>query len=220
MKIELTVDITRGSARRLTVLGITLLVTGIAAVTMAAPTTFRSKQKLTADDLNRSFSDLQKQITALETKLNALPVPVITEWNKYQPSLTTDKGVVVSGQTTDAYYRRVGDSLEVVMWTAFLQKPSSGGRPWRWSLPPGLSIDQTRTFDAGIGIIGMGSAEVEGGPGSVLTLYAANSTTISGSGTGAISHSLTDTNPVPFDKDSSISLQFTVPIVGWGAVAN
>jgi len=68
MKIELRIDVTSGSARRIAVVGITLLIVGAAAVAYASQIRFTSGQMLTAADLNNNFDELYTRLATLESR--------------------------------------------------------------------------------------------------------------------------------------------------------
>lgn len=58
MKIELSFEVKPGTARRVAVLGTTLIMLGAATAVYASQVTFTSGQALTAADLNNNFNEL------------------------------------------------------------------------------------------------------------------------------------------------------------------
>jgi hypothetical protein len=58
MKIEFRIDVTPGTARRIAIVGTTVILVGVAAVAYASQIRFTSGQTLTAADLNNNFDEL------------------------------------------------------------------------------------------------------------------------------------------------------------------
>ena len=220
MNINIRIDITPGTARRVAYMGLTLVVVGFAAAAYAVPVTFVSHQKLTADQLNQNFADLDAQIASLQGALDAkqerAPIPVITEWQRYTPELRTDKDAVVAGQTTIGYYRRVGDSLEVTTLSSFTAAPNSGAKWWQCTLPDGLTIDFEKIGGTGGVIVGGGLAQH---PSINVTLgtYIRSARGVTGVANGSSSHYIEDHTPFEFREGATLSFYFTVPIEGWAA---
>jgi hypothetical protein len=220
MNINIRIDITPGTARRVAYMGLTMLAVGFAAVAYAVPVTFVSHRKLTAEQLNENFANLDAQIAslrgALDTKQERSPLPVVTEWQQYTPKLSTDKGALVQGQTTIGYYRRVGDSLEATTFSAFTAAPNSGAKWWQCTLPDGLTIDFKK-----IGVIG--DVTVGGGLAQrlsenvVLGTYIRSATGVTAVANGSSSVFIDDDTPIEFREDAFLSFYFTVPIEGWTA---
>ena len=67
MKIEINVNLSAASARRLAVVGSTLVILGVAAVAYAVPVTFSANKTLKAAELNSNFSNLEGRVKALES---------------------------------------------------------------------------------------------------------------------------------------------------------
>lgn len=218
MNINVRIEITPGTARRVACVALTLLVGGIAAIAYAVPVTFESRQKLTAAQLNQNFGDLEGRVVALsrsiDSKAEKSMVPVVTEWRRYEPELRTNRKVAVREQTTTGYYRRVGDSIEAVTFSAFTAAPNSGATKWLCSLPDGLMMDLEKIGGAGIMTLGGGLAQ--GVTNVTLGTYAASATEVSAVASGTASYQINDHSPFDFGNQSSLSLYFTAPIVGWG----
>lgn len=221
MNFNITIDVTPGTARRLAYLGTTLLVLGGTAAAYAVPVTFVSQQKLTAAQLNENFGHLDSRLTevrdALASKADAQLVPVVTEWQMYSPSLTTSSGIGIANQTTNGYYRRVGDTLEARVYTLFTGAPNSGASWWQWGLPANLAIDSSKVGPNALATVGSGGAYQNPRQSVALGAYVRTSKSVSVSGIGGESPYINDTVPVTFDNGASISFEFSVPIQGWTA---
>lgn len=220
MNINLRIDITPGSAKRAAYIGLTLLAFGLAGVAYAVPVTFTSHQKLTAEQLNQNFGDLDARVATLSAALaletEQSKVPVITEWQSYTPQLTTWEGNPVTGHTSTGYYRRVGDSIEVRTVSTFTAEPNSGTKKWwQCSIPEGLTID-TKAGALGETIVGGGAAQRRD-QNFVLATYVRSSTGVSAVPNGTASVYINDHNPIDFSNEAYLSFDFTVPIVGWTA---
>jgi hypothetical protein len=68
MKIEFRIDVTPGTARRVAIVGTTLILVGVGAVAYASQIRFTSGQTLTAADLNNNFDELYGRLAALEAR--------------------------------------------------------------------------------------------------------------------------------------------------------
>ncbi len=220
MNINIRIDLTPGSARRIAYVGLTLLLVGLATVANAVPVKFMSHQKLTAEQLNGNFADLEGRVTALGTALDAKAdkarLPAMTEWTPYTPTLLTNKRAAVAGQTTTGYYRRVGDAIEVRTSTAFTSAPASGAVTWQVTLPTGLAIDLSRGGPAGSVTVGGGVAQL-GTLNVILAAYVQSSVGVTALANGDNSYYVNDQVPFAFANGATFSLYFTVPIAGWGA---
>jgi len=104
------------------------LLVGAGAIAWASvPHTFTDGDTLTAADLNSNFAALDQAR------------PVVTGWVSYTPTVTESGINAGITQTTHAFWRRVGDTLEVKLTTSFMSCPQSG--QINWSLPDGLLPD-------------------------------------------------------------------------------
>jgi len=219
VNVNIRIDLTPGTARRLAYIGLTLLVGCIATVAYALPVTFVSKQKLTASQLNQNFEDLDTRLSATEAALAAkadkAQVPMITGWATYTPTLTTKEGAAVGNQSSVGYYRRVGDSLEVRIATTFTAAPQSNTLWWQWGLPSDLAIDPSASGRVAGTTIGGGLAQQGSTQTFALGPYVRTSKGISASPAGTGSSFINDSNPVAFGAGAEITLYFTVPIQGW-----
>lgn len=66
MNINIKLDVTAGTARRLGIISATLAVLGVAAAAYAAQHTFQANETLTAANLAGNFKDLDDRMKALE----------------------------------------------------------------------------------------------------------------------------------------------------------
>ena len=218
MNINIRLDITPDSARRLAGLGVTLLVLGGAAAAYAGvPVTFVSQQKLTAAQLNENFADLDGRLTTLNAALAGKgdkgTIPIITPWQSYSPVLTTKQGANVENQTSTGYFRRVGDTLEARFFTLFTGAPNSGSPWWQWGLPDGLKIDLLKVGPIAYLSVGHGSASSASAEQGLLDAYVRSAQTVTAGGSEL--PYVTDTMPVVFDGGAVITLDIKVPIEGW-----
>lgn len=149
----------------------------------------------------------------------------ITNFTAYNPSISTDRGFTLptwdtSVGTNASYWRRVGDSMDIIfsMYHPKVGSPTSGSANYYFSLPSGYSVDATKMPLEG----GTPSAHVSAitGPGAVHACFncyvfpydyvgfwlQCGGATV---GTGS-SFEAMDTAPV------SYRFMATVPILGWG----
>lgn len=143
---------------------------------------------------------------------------VITEWKSFTPT-----GSWTTNTTYTGKYRRVGDTLEVQTYLALAGAPTATAL--LVDLPAGHTIDTAKlAFGALLheGITATASAIV----GSVehkLFTYVNNTTRLGllylSSVTTAQEASVNATTPVTWASGNSIVVNYTVPIVGWGAVS-
>jgi hypothetical protein len=68
MKIEFRIDVTPGTARRVAIVGTTLILVGVGAAAYASQIRFTSGQTLTAADLNNNFDELYMRLLAVESR--------------------------------------------------------------------------------------------------------------------------------------------------------
>lgn len=216
--MNIKINVTPGTARRLCYVGLTMLISGAATVAFAVPVTFVNHQKLTAAQLNQNFADLDAKLAAVSAALELVAArteaPLVTAWGAYTPELLTDRSAPVLSQTTTGFYRRVGDSLEVRLVTLFTGAPASGAKWWRWSVPNGLTIDLAKTTPDNAVTIGTGLAQ-QNPSNIVLNCYVVNTNTVSAIPHGNLTYRINDDIPLSFDAGSSVSLFFSVPIEGW-----
>lgn len=154
--------------------------------------------------------------TTMSGLANKADVPVITAWQSYAAAMKTNTGATVSAATSDARYRRVGDSIEVVLRTTFHSAPNSGAVWYHWTLPPGLVID-TSKLPSAASQVGGGSTAQGASNNIALMTYVRSSTTVSAAASRASTYYVNDTIPFAWAADGYFDLMFTVPIVGWTA---
>lgn len=217
MNINIKVEITAGTTRRLAYLGLTLLIFGISAAAYALPARFMSHERLTAAQLNEHFGALDERITAasssLTEKAEKSQVPIVSEWTSYSPTLATNKSDPVAAQTTQGYYRRVGDTLEARLFTEFTAPPNSEALWWMWSLPEGLTIDSSKVGAVGLFSIGTAFTECDEVDFPMM-VYVRKPQAVSAAPPGA-NDFINDTSPCAYAANANIVLQFSVPIQGW-----
>jgi len=117
-----------------------ILLIASAGVAFSAPTTFTAGQTLKAADLNAAFANVP---TTADLNTAVAKLPTTSEWTSYTVAVTagtTPVTTTVDGAATSTgYYRRVGDTLEVMIDTVFPACSAAG--QLEWSLPTGLTPD-------------------------------------------------------------------------------
>jgi hypothetical protein len=158
MEIRLVIDAPRGWRVLLLVAMPMALVVGSAALAHAYDTSWIAPQRpVSAAKLKADLDEAQARIAALEARSAA---PVVTAWTSFTPALSDVNGEAISSSaTTAAFWRRVGDTIEVQAYTTFDSCPS--GSTLRWSYPAGVVVDATK--GPAYGSIGAGLAL---GPGT------------------------------------------------------
>lgn len=140
--------------------------------------------------------------------------PAISEWTTY----TTTVSGLGTGSTSalSAQYRRIGDSMEVIITGVKDASAGTGSSAVTFTLPSGYTIDSNKTdlTDPGKTPLGIAhvysieaSAQFEAAlviPATTTTVYIADPGT-SNVYTGA-----------SFRASSEFGLRFTVPVTGWG----
>jgi len=141
-------------------------------------------------------------------------VAVVTPW-KADPNaafIGYSNAMPFSNQTTTSSWRRVGDSIDVQITTAFSGVPGNGAGALAWSLPSGVKEDQAKLDRAKNGPTGHAYAYFSPGKVQVCTAYMA----------GDLLHLLIDCGTGNADVDTSqlvagseISIRMSLPVVGW-----
>jgi len=117
--------------KRRLIVGATAIACGSAALAYAnVPNTFNAGDTLSAATMNANFAALDSRIAALE---QAKPT-IVTDWTSYTPVVTEGGSDAGSTASTQAFWRRVGDTVEVRLLTTFT---SCGSGKVLWSLPNG-----------------------------------------------------------------------------------
>ena len=142
---------------------------------------------------------------------------VVTQWQSYAPTT----GGLGTPTNNNAFYRRVGDSLQVY---GSLTVGTTAASTCTISLPTGLSIDSVKLPSNASGtFLGSATRFVNAsspvcGSGNGLVIFYDGSTT----GTVFVSKNLAsfaytkDNGSAIFSSSDTFTYQFTVPIAGWG----
>jgi hypothetical protein len=205
--LELSTRAKRAALAATTLAGI-LLVAGSGAVA-AVPHTWNDGDTLNAADLNGAFTALDTRISTLE----AAKAPVVTAWTAYTPTVRVGAATTGFTQTTTAFWRRVGDTMEVRIVTAFTSCPTAGGAVY-WGLPATNEIDVAKVTlydEIGSGLVyGPGTSNVV--RGLLVTNIAPTDTNEvavdiigDGGGGGVCANAL----------NGQYRFNFAVPISGW-----
>lgn len=169
------------------------------------------------------------------TSAQTISASIITDWQAF-PSVAA--GVLITGTTSNptygtvaqnvAYWRRVGDSMEIIWAYRQTSAGSAGSGDYLFNLPSGYLIDVTKLaanssspFQSGVGHFFFTRPGTTTGNGSVrvysstqLSVYADVVDSSNGNSTGSWG-----TNNATFASDANItySLRAVVPIAGWGS---
>jgi len=141
----------------------------------------------------------------------------VTDWQSYTPTISTPSGSVTN-YSSSAKYRRVGDSMEINGIITF-SSTSAAFTGIVVSVPSGFTIDSNKSIsfrygsgtvlDAGVALYPL---EVIQNTTTTVTLYIENV-----AGTYGTDNNITNTVPITFNTNDSISFIFTVPITGWSS---
>jgi hypothetical protein len=93
--------------------------------------------------------------TSLDAKADKNIVPIVSPWSSYSSQLQDQNGTPLAGYTTQAKWRRVGDSAEVHISMSF-SNPSPVGF-YTWTLPPGVAPTEPDNQLVGMMSISVGS---------------------------------------------------------------
>jgi hypothetical protein len=170
--------------------------------------TFQANEVLKATDLNDNFTDLDKRVTALEAKA----VPQLSEWQSYVSAVDDAANGNPLAVTSQAFYRRVGDSIEAHVR---LTNPtdSLSVSYMAMTIPSGLSVDGAKM--AGLG--GVGTAAYYQAAGNTTTMC----TVFVGNALQAVLVSCGGSllTPSSLKSGDELAMRFTVPISGWTTTA-
>lgn len=141
---------------------------------------------------------------------------VITDWVSYSPTFTAAAGgATVGNGTLEGWWRRIGDSMEVMVALTWGSTTSAGSGESRFSIPSGFTVDDSKKISdlrgvcwaydssasgnrhAGIGIVVNSAGE------ELRTLCDNNSTTDA-------------TNPFTWASGDSIQFITDFPVLEWG----
>jgi len=215
MKLKLVVvdlELSKRAKRTLVAALVPALVLGGGAIAYASNLhVWADGDTLNATDLNGDFSQLDGRLVKLEGQ----PAPVtITAWASYTPTVTaggTPVTTVPVGSTPTGLWRRVGDTLEVVIYTSFPTCSTAG--QLGWSLPSGLAVDGTK-LPGDYPVVGIGFAS--------SPINNTNSTTSvvtqgDGSQVVALNHPTQSGGlDCPYiGAGGDVRMSFAVPIQGW-----
>jgi hypothetical protein len=137
--------------------------------------------------------------------------PIVTDWESYTSTITGSTTNPTG--TTQAYYRRVGDSMHIQISSTLT---TIGSGLYSWTIPNGFQIDTNKTPSAITSAVGSGlfySVGDSSANARVLSVYVNTSTTIRLYTEGGIFAS-TFTGVSAGDV---ISLDFIIPILGWSS---
>lgn len=171
------------------------------------------------------------------TSIQSVATSIVTDGQAF-PSVAS--GTLITGTTTSptygtvahnvAYWRRVGDSMEIVWDYRQTSAGTAGSGTYLFNLPPGYSIDISKLashtsapFQSGVGVFFATRSNNIAANGSVrvysstqLVVYEA---VVQTSSSSAVETWAGTGSALAFDADASMSfnLRASVPIVGWGS---
>lgn len=138
----------------------------------------------------------------------------ITDWVSYTPTGTLSTNVTYTG-----YWRRSGDSMEVIARISFSGVNTQGAVTL--NLPSGYTIDTTKTNAAPNVIFGSGrvyDSSTDQGYDSEVVYSSTTAVRMSRGDTTAGSAADTSSNrPITFAASDTVDFNFKIPIVGWSS---
>lgn len=139
---------------------------------------------------------------------------VVTDWVSYTPTLIGVNGVAYTNQTTTGQWRRVGDSIELLINSSFTGTPASGTSYFRWTLPTGLSADTTKvsSVSGAVGVARAFQAAYYTG-----TVFYESATTIAIAGDTGTGNFWGASSPSAFANTHTISFTARLPVVGFSS---
>jgi hypothetical protein len=213
----LTLDV-RLSKNTKRAIGWVLLPVAVLAGSMAVAHAYSTSwivagQPISAASLSTALNEVQSRLVALETGAKGAAV---TAWQSYTPTMEGSTGTAVAAAISTGKYRRVGDSVEVVIKTVFQSAPSGNGQFYQWPIPAGLAIDAAKSNGApGSAEVGEGLSSGNTNQNVLLEVYVRTSTTVAAQANNV--WYVGDSAPFAWAANFEIDLRFSVPIVGWNA---
>jgi hypothetical protein len=136
----------------------------------------------------------------------------VTDWVAYTPTVAN---LGTGGLATNtAKWRRVGDSIELEIFSVKDGSAGSGATQVTWSIPAGLSVDTAKLGNSAssLNVVGNLVDAQSGFTGSVLFLQATNSVYAY-----AVQPTTSQFNGATFSANKTISIIAKLPIVGWSS---
>lgn len=159
---------------------------------------------------------------------NVYDAPLVTAWQSYSLTITgaTSDPTLGTVTTNQAFWRRVGDSMEIEYTLVQTTAGTSGSGAYLFSLPTGYTIDtakittSTTNINGAVGSaqainpgVSLGNGQVKAYNSTKLAMYVlAAGASDSGNNVGSAYYALGNAT-------ISYSFKATVPIVGWSAVS-
>lgn len=152
--------------------------------------------------------------------------PAMTDWSSYVPTITGTSSNPTKGTVVQdiAYYRRVGDSIEIQY--AYYQNAggSIGSGTYLFSLPAGIVADSTKiniTGDPNRSCIGSASGFDSGDITGFAAIYDTTHFCIALQATASTSVSSVGSTVHPLNVATLVyNAHFTVPVSGWSSNTN
>jgi hypothetical protein len=150
---------------------------------------------------------------ALEAE-HATNTPIVTDWAPavgvtINAGANASSDLEVDNQTSEGVYRRVGDSIELVVLTNFSATPTTPNATVRWPFPAGIVFDEAKAnrFQM-VGTVSFEGvvckAHISSSMVDILTLCP-----------GGDNANLT--SPVALTTGTEVTMRATFPVVGWSA---
>lgn len=167
-------------------------------------------QSLVSDNQGNALSDNTKWSLLVDLA----NIPIITDWVSYTPTVSN---LGAGSGTATGRWRRVGDTMEIMIYFVKDATPGSGTGNVSFSIPSTYTIDTSKLPNIVNFQTALGSATTNGMESSAnfyqtSTVVYISSTTVGilnvGSGTEVY-------QGADFRAPSTTGLQFSVPIVGW-----
>ena len=157
-------------------------------------------------------------MTFLGQTINASPVG---NWTTYTPDWTATSNPSIGNGTLTGFWRRIGDSVEIIVNLCPGTTTTFGSGPWVFGLPPGLTVDPTKLSEVlgGLGTV-VGEAELYG-PVQLQGNTIVDSTSYAGVHSIAAGGVFTSaTTPFTWATGHVLSLRATVPVAQWSSNVN
>lgn len=159
----------------------------------------------------------------LQQKFNNAQIPIVTAPAPFNP--TVDWANVI---TENSYWHRVGRYIHIVCRLSFLGTGEANQLELNWGTPLGLSRDSTvMSLTGAVAVVGYatyqdsGSQQFWGNVGDINPTTVGLNHTGSTSSSGIALDSVTNQNdPFTWNVNDIITMNFSLPIVGWQATQN
>lgn len=218
------IDVTAGTVQALQTVQSTTAGTVLASSTptrwngVIYPTTTNTSYKLCWHIATTNASAWDMHIDSVHVgNQNVVPGAIVTEWVSYTPTGTWSTNTTYTGK-----WRRIGDTMEVMIKVALAGAPTSANL--RVNLPSGFTIDTAKQIGitGSSTLLGMGMA-IDASTANYLiavNYYDTGAVAIrKDDGDGTTDTDVTQAAPFAFGNTDSVEFWFKVPISNWAPSA-